>query len=718
MTSISQSNTNQDQPHWREAKEGREYLAAKIDAFVSRSSLKNAAPEALAMRVTAGAGKTRSALESIARHAEELLARGHVLIYMPTLDLAERACDDFRAIAAGTPCAVVRGRDAPRPDAPKSKMCERIDLVKEVSGLVSSITTALCRKVTKDGVKIEAKCAAHCQYLAQYDEIGAKVYFIAHNYLTMTPPIDTEIPCALRVIDEKFWQGQTHTTTIFVESFMAAPSEDFDPSLRDDLARVKGVIIDALQRDLPLKKHLCDADIGNDLLSELADAEQASRTPLELYPNADIRTIKLKMDDFDKWAFFSSIARQNLFARLTMTKKNHCNRIAIRQLSDANGPREAIEHHQIKAVPMDAPILMLDADADPMITQILTPGANFDTIEIKPEAEVVQVNDRTLSNAWLLDTKKGKERRKHVLDVVRREVATANGRGVLIVATKTVLAGLHRDCGQAIDEKDLLKPLMGATARWFGPRMQGVNDFEDYKTIIIVGRLQPPSIAIEAQARSLFGDDEHPFETLQECCLPKIPSNILMMDGTAVAAVTRAHPDPRVQTMFEQTRELGILQAIARLRLVAPRMPKRVVILGSTPLPRFPVSTLASFETVTAGLENEADPAGYKQMQEALMTKNRRPVKGVRLSAAGLATDLPRDFKSLYSAEGFRRGRNTPAICALIQRISAAHGWPMTVLELKADNGGRAVPACIFSASSEAVNIARSLWPDLNPKIL
>ena len=706
-----------NQPRWYDADSGRLELAAKIEAFVKSAACGNVGPDALAMRVTAGAGKTRSTLEAIARHADDLLARGHVLIYMPTLDLAERACDEFRAINPETPSAVVRGREADRPGASKRKMCERIDLVKEVTGSVPSITTALCRKVTRDGVTIEAKCAAHCPYLAQYDEIGAKVYFLAHNYLTMTPPIDTETPCALRVIDEKFWQGQIQTTKIFVESFMSAPSVDFDPNLRDDLMRVKGVILDALQRDLPLKKHLSDEGVSDELLSELANAEQASRAPLDLYPNADIITIRLKMADFDKWAFFSSIARQNLFARLIKTKQSHCNRITLRQHSDGDGPREAIQHHQIKPLPMDAPILMLDADADPMITQILAPEASFETIEIKPEADVVQVHDRAVSNAWLLHKKDGKERRERVLDVVKREVANANDRGALIVATKAVLAALHQDCGQELNEQDLPRPLLGATSRWFGPRMQGVNDFEDYKTIIIIGRLQPPPIAIEAQARCLFGDDEQPFEKLQDGCLPKIPSNILMQDGIQEAAVTRAHNDPRLQTMLEQTRELGILQAIARLRLVAPKGPKRVVILGSTPLPRFPVSTLASFGTVAAGLEAEVDPAGYLRLETALIALGGRPVRGVRFSAKGLASDLPRDFDSLGAAERFRRGRKTSAVSLLIQRISRAQGWPMTEIELKSGTGGCSVPACVFSPSSEAVQVARSLWPEFTTKI-
>lgn len=684
MKSISQTNTDKGRPRWREAKEGRAELAASIDAFVSRASSEGAAPEALAMRVTAGAGKTRSTLESIARQANELLARGHVLIYVPTLDLAERACNDFRTIAPAVPCAVVRGREAPRPNMPDQTMCKRTDLVRKISGLVPSITAALCRRTTIDGKEIEADCAAACPYLAQHDAFGAKVYFLAHSYLNMTPPIDLETPVVLRVIDEKFWPVQVRTTSIFVEDFMRAPSIDFDASLLGELVKVKGVIVDALQRACPLNDHLRTQEIDAELLSRLARAEKESRQPLEVYPNAQDETIFLKLAAIDRGAFLSSIARQSLFARLIRGRDSHCNRITQRRLFLDCGSRQVIEHHQLKSVPIDAPLLMLDADADARIIEAMVPGAAFESIDIEPEAEVIQISDRTLSNAWLLDPHRGTSRRSDVLRVIEREVAQADKNDVLVIGTKSIIEKLQQDCGKVNARLPLPDTIFGATPRWFGPKMQGVNDFEDYTTVVVVGRLQPPLPAVEAQARAIFGDYPFPFGDVPDGGLPEALTDVLMRDGQLVQAESRMHPDSRVQTMLEQTRERGTLQAIARLRLVAPNTPKRVVILSSTPLPNFPITTFAPFFAVVEGLENEPDPVGYSRLNAALKSSEvGQQVRGVRLSAAGLHADLAATFSTIGAAKEFRRHRKTNAIARLILKIACAKEIPLTFVHLK-----------------------------------
>lgn len=51
-------------------------------------------------------------------------------------------------------------------------------------------------------------------------------------------------------------------------------------------------------------------------------------------------------------------------------------------------------------MPHDAPLLMLDAKADPMIARVFAPDADFLRIDARPEATVVQVSDRTLSQSW------------------------------------------------------------------------------------------------------------------------------------------------------------------------------------------------------------------------------------------------------------------------------------------------------------------------------
>ena len=184
--------------------EARAQLDEEIDRFVKAAAKGTAAPEAaLALQVTAGLGKTATTLRVIARHGQALLARGHVLIYVPTLDLAERAHADFCALVPGLPSRVIRGRDALRPHDRKKKMCERAEIAKEISGFVPSVTQALCRGRGPDGNFVQSPCASRCPYLEQKDVQGTHITFLSHAYLTVVPPIDRDYRVVLRVIDEK-----------------------------------------------------------------------------------------------------------------------------------------------------------------------------------------------------------------------------------------------------------------------------------------------------------------------------------------------------------------------------------------------------------------------------------------------------------------------------------------------------------------------------------
>jgi len=151
---------------------------------------------------------------------------------------------------------------------------------------------------------------------------------------------------------------------------------------------------------------------------------------------------------------------------------------------------------------------------DPLVTETIVPGAEFVSIDVPPNAAVVQVEDRVFSNASLLVRPGAEERRREVLGVIGSEVAAAS-QGVLLVATRDVLRRLHQDVDPARaaqTDDDLMRPLLGAHPRWFGPGMQGLNAYEDFETAIIVGRLQPRIDVIEDQMRAIFGNGEAPLE--------------------------------------------------------------------------------------------------------------------------------------------------------------------------------------------------------------
>lgn len=706
-------------PHWSPPAEARKRLDQEIDRFVSAAAAATAEPDvALALRVTAGLGKTATALRVIARHGQALLARGHVLVYVPTLDLAERAFEEFRTLAPGLPSRVIQGRDARRPDDPKKTMCERAKLAKEISGFVPSVTQALCRGQDPDGHFVQSPCASGCPYLAQKDIPGPHIVFLSHAYLTVDPPIDRDYPAALRVIDEKVWPTLTRTSHLSIEDLMRTPSTSYPETLHGVLTRAKAALIDGLQRDLPLHDHLRSSGIDSKQLQDLARAEDRTRSSLEIGPWHSAEALAFRVKTFDAKSFIASRRRRRIFDRLAERETGHCVGLILSEVRTEHGSERVIASSWIEEVGRDAPLLLLDADADPSITERIAPGADFVSIQSSPTADIVQVSDRTLSNSWLLDPEEGARRRAGVLTILEREVGRAAGGGVLVVATKAILAALHGDLGHDVakhDDEGLRRPLLGAEPRWFGPRTQGVNDYEGYAAIVVIGRLQPGITDIEASARAVFAQDALPIAAHVSGSLPPTATQMIMADGSVREGIVRTHPDPRAQTILAQSRECGTLQAIARLRLLSPNREKRVVVLSNLPLPDFPVTRLATLEALEQDLEHEPDLRGFLRLEKALRALRDQPVWGSRLSATGLASDLFREFDSEPVAKRFRRGRTTQHLVSLCERVAAANGWPITPLMLRRSAGGKAIPAIVLAPRDLALVRAGTLWPELVP---
>lgn len=711
---------------WRAPDDARQELYTRMDAFMRAAaggdiSFSEQGSPALTFEVSAGVGKTRTALRLLAEHGRELLSRGHVLFYVPTLELAERAAADLQNLDGGLPIDVIRGRGATAPLTGKP-MCERSDLVARLAGLVPSITQALCR-VRKAGEIVEAPCASGCPYLAQNDANGAKIHFLSHNYLDASPPIDRDTPVALRIIDEKVWPTLVSAADIYLEEFMRAPPRAFPVGLRADLALAKSGIVAALQNGWSVRTHLLSLGCDKDKLASLSKGEAASRDRLEIMPRDSSEKIDFLINSYDRAAFYASRKRQALFDCLASDKTLGPNRLILDDQHGGSHGRQIIRLCRLNQLPRDAPLLLIDADADPEIADRLAPWTEFATIATKPQAEVVQISDLTLSNAWLLDQTCGTDRRAKILTIIEREVNRADGNGVLVVSTKPVLAKMHEDIGQGVDstldDARLKRPLLGATPRWFGPKMLGVNDFEKYRTIIIVGRLQPGIPDIETQARCLFSDCEDPVTAHADGPLPEQRATRIMQDGSVQSAKVRAHPNVMADAVLRQTRECATLQAIARLRLVSPDTQKRVVVMCNMPLPDLPIDKLITLEALYRDLEDEPDLAGYLRMEQALRATMGQTVRGTRVSAAGLAADLPLDFPSVSSAKEFRRGRTTQDILSLIDRIGTRNRWPTTQLDLTVEGrGGRGTPAVVLAEPKDALSQAKRLWPKYTPRLV
>lgn len=87
-------------PHWLAPDDARKLLHSQIEEFVMNAACGAFDPDtdapALAMKVTAGLGKTAAALHVIAEHAEALLTRGHPIGSACESSQANRPCDALK----------------------------------------------------------------------------------------------------------------------------------------------------------------------------------------------------------------------------------------------------------------------------------------------------------------------------------------------------------------------------------------------------------------------------------------------------------------------------------------------------------------------------------------------------------------------------------------------------------------------------------------------
>lgn len=706
-------------PNWRMPTEARMEIRQTISEFLDEALISRSAPDqpqpALALAVSPGLGKTTAALRLLSERGHELLNHGHVLFYAPTLDLAEQAAAEFASHGSGLPYRILRGRDAKDPAG--GTMCARSEFVKEISPLVHSVTGAVCKARKPDGEIAYAACAARCAYLRQFWIPEHSILFLPHAYLAS--PLAVPGNVSLRIIDEKIWPALTFTSGIHVDDWLSEPPPALGTQDRKAFRTIQATVLDALLRNRPIIATLKTGGIDRNMMGRLA-RHQADQTPaLRLRPweNRDAQSERAR--GFDRAGHRVAKRRARILAHLE-AKFDRCDteRLSLRKDDDGGTGRLMIRLHSHVGIPDDSATLFLDADVNPAILERLRPAARVVSIVSRPQAEILQTTDSTLANSALLHPDTGTRKRAMILDVIRAETARAAGRGVLVVATKPVLRALHRDAaspGAAGTDPELLQPLLGATPRWFGPRLLGVNDYKTFATVILIGRLQVPVPAVEDTMRGLFGDEAGFLEFARDGRFQAGHGVRLMQDSGVQPARLWTHPDPRGAAILAQTRECASLQAIARLRLIAPDGQKRVVILGNMPLPGLPVSRTTTLAALADGLDAEPDVSGYRRLTAALGQDRDPAVPGVRLSPAGLHQDLPGGFRTPDSAKEFRRGRDTDAMVALMQRIARANGWPVTVLRLRRPGaGGNPVPAVVFADKDQAVLRVRHLWPDLS----
>lgn len=563
---------------------------------------------------TPGLGKTRSIQALI----ELLPPEAVVWVFQPTL----RKAAEFARDMSGSSRSVhaFRGRGAPIAEGAPELMCVRAEVAAEVAARGLSVAKLLCGK--KD-LSSDAACpfSPSCAYQAQLKAIkqhkGGGVFVMTHASLMQPPPLPDP---NLVIIDED--PSASLPQTINVPARVLSPGNDWIGLIGDD------------DDHRPQRSCLRDDDVFESEHETLEDAQEALAATLErlvigLSASAPLREIASTIEIQELEAALKQVsalerklrkastaggsdealrnmlkttlrcdvsgARALLAAVLAEVRLFCAGTIerdafnAVRIFTDADGALWFKVHRLAKVrVKPAVPLIVLDGTADPMLlARALRRRMEVWKINVERKGEVVQCLGRSFSTASLVSNPAYPTTASKLLEherlwneltqVLRRERANTPGNRILVVSTLPVEEAARRRQGVAeLLEKGLIWTHFGA--------VRGINSFTDIKTIVLIGRKQPPAAAVEAVARAYFATDPKPFDPETSDYVAR-RRTLHDKTGKAWSTLTQMHPDARVNRVLWQMRQAEVIQAIDRVR--PARFPRRIVILNSLDLRRW-----------------------------------------------------------------------------------------------------------------------------------
>ena len=278
--------------------------------------------------------------------------------------------------------------------------------------------------------------------------------------------------------------------------------------------------------------------------------------------------------------------------------------------SNGNGDREFMPHikcHGLKEAIFseNVPLLLLDADADLKLNrQIFCRISRAKTlrsvkIATRRLGTFIQCNYSTFSKShFLMNGGPATERgTKLAADIKGLAMARAQRkRKVVIFASQAVRRILTGEKGDKLPLYHAIRPDIEVTH--FGCFI-GQNRWASFDTAIIVGREEPPAIAMERSARAIFSDTPNMRLGFGggyiQAKRPYSPRNVNW-------ALISTHPDQEVQAFLELYRERQSGQAIDRLRLVHPdqRSPE-IFLMCCLPIPGIVPDKLLTAKIIFSG---------------------------------------------------------------------------------------------------------------------
>jgi hypothetical protein len=219
---------------------------------------------------------------------------------------------------------------------------------------------------------------------------------------------------------------------------------------------------------------------------------------------------------------------------------------------------------------ISVPVLAIDADLNSIIHREFFPDSEIYQITTARNCHVVQCYSTKNSKTSLTLDKGATDRIAQIQELVSN---IAKDKNILVLGPQDITGNPKTSLVPKILVPD------GSALAHFG-NIRGIDSHKDKDEIVVIGQNNPPVNGIEAVARALWFDAEEPLK-LGAAALVNEPRGYRTRSGLKIGVNVAVHPDQRVQTLLELTREAETLQGIDRLRLVHVAEAKLVVLLSN-----------------------------------------------------------------------------------------------------------------------------------------
>lgn len=527
------------------------------------------------LKATAGIGKTHEVINAI----EPLLfienpRNVNIEIYVPSHKLANEIVDKINNMKplGKSPfkkkieASLIVGRTKTKNGV---DVCKRKAEVEEATGLGISVGKGLCGEHLDENHKDKCQHFNECLYQEQFQSWANHkhpqcAYVLSHDYLFIKRKESLPKPDFV-VIDETFYSKGIKEIVI---------EEPYSIIADYKTSNVIQVIDDYSKTGHSLLKLLRDKRITvNDIRKLAPSFKRRDDDGIYKYLAFDI-VLENLADEYEQFPHRDE-------SRLLKVVKKEVNNVEKYTL--------VYKKRREMKIPTDVPMLMIDADGDEEISKLFRAESSFEFVlaNASRNAVVHQFTDKTWYRGSLLTKETLRKQTLRFIDLV---IEHKNNK-VLVVMDKQVLEVF------GFEKKTVTSNADNVTRYFYKGDIpvihyggfRGSNEYEDYDTIILIGRNEPSVTDMENQASALWFDDEEDIITIDANAKGRRNYNkkrvaYRMADGSIRPAQVSSHPDRRVDKLLKLSRDSESVQAIDRLRLVHSETTKTVWLLCNIPL--------------------------------------------------------------------------------------------------------------------------------------